>query len=77
MERSELKSKVEKLQKTISEATKELEEIRKGCKHPEHKIAMYEENGHKEMRKICVDCGAAVGYVSDADLKEILEKDKE
>ena len=66
----EIKTKVGKLLTEISVDKKELEEIRKNCKHTDFDIGNDPNTDAFSLKKICKVCKSAIGYPTSNEMKK-------
>lgn len=69
MENNEIKTKVEHLLKEISVDKKELNEIRKNCKHSEYDITNDPNIDSYVVKQVCKFCKLAIGYPTNDEMK--------
>ena len=71
MEKDEIRKMAEELVGKIKEVEDELKELRKMCKHSEHKIKNINFGvGASELRKVCNFCDKTIGFPTQKDLKD-------
>ena len=71
-----VKKQVEKIESSIKENEKELDQIRKDCRHPLESINVKNiagGGGVAEYRKVCGVCGQAVGYPTPDEVRQEVE----
>ncbi len=70
MNKDELSSRVNRLLATISQAEKELYEIRSGCNHKDRSVKQLNVDGSSSVRIICDTCQSIVGYPTIKQIDE-------
>ena len=72
MENDEIKIKVDQLLLEISDDKKELDEIRKKCKHIEFSIGDDPNVESFSLKRVCKICKSAMGYPTKEEMNELL-----
>jgi hypothetical protein len=72
MENDEIKTKVCQLFELISVHKKELDEIRKKCKHIEFIIGDDPNVESFSLKKVCKHCKLSIGYPTEEEMDDLL-----
>ena len=72
-EEDSIKQRVEELNNIIKDASKELDDIQSNCNHKETDIKSVGELG-RDIRKICLKCNRIVGYPSQSEIENYMNK---
>lgn len=70
MNKKEVSSRSNELLTIISNAEKELVELRSTCRHKDSSVKSISVRSISEVRIVCEDCQAVVGYPSTKQIKE-------
>lgn len=68
----QIKQQADKLEKSIKDQVKELQDIQYSCAHPKESIKIKDTNpgGASEVRKYCDLCGHVLGYPTKKELDD-------